>query len=32
MYIRVLEYLCKTVLTIEFEEAVSQMYPVKNVF
>ena len=32
MYIRVLEYLCKTVLTIEFEEAVSRMYSVKNVF
>ena len=32
MYIKVLEYLCKTVLTISFQEAAIQMYSVKNVF
>ena len=32
MYIKVLEYLCKTVLPIELQETVAQMYSVKNVF
>ena len=32
MYIKVLEYLCKTVLTISFQEAAIQLYSVKNVF
>ena len=32
MYIKVLEYLCKTVLTIYFQEAATQMYSVKKMF
>ena len=32
MYIKGLEYLCKTVLTIKFQEAATQIYSVKNVF
>ena len=32
MYIKVLEYLCKAVLTISFQEAATHMSSVKNVF
>ena len=32
MHIKALEYLCKTVLTIKFQVAATQMYSVKNVF
>ena len=31
MYIKVLEYLCKTVLTIQFQETATQMHSVKKV-